>query len=73
MPENASETTVKTIETIWNAAKQLDADLCCISWNGFNVAGDRKSIDEVRRLMYLQERLRWFEQHHQECVRAKAT
>ena len=25
---------------------------CCISWNGFNVSGDRKSIDEVRAAIH---------------------
>jgi len=47
-------------------AKQLD--ISSLSWNGFNVAGDRKSIDEVRRLMGVEDRLRWFERHHRECA-----
>jgi hypothetical protein len=56
------------VKAIWEAAKALDADLSCLSWNGFNIAGDRKSIDEVQRLMHLEERLAWFERHHKECT-----
>lgn len=46
---------------IWEAAEQLDTNICGISWNGFNVAGDNKSVEEVKRLMHLQDRLAWFE------------
>jgi hypothetical protein len=54
-------------EAVWEAAKMLHTEFIGISWNGFHVAGDKKSIDEVRRLMHLEERLRWFERHHKEC------
>jgi len=43
-------------QAVWDAAKALDTDLSGMSWNGFNVAGDRKSIDEVRRLMNAEDR-----------------
>jgi hypothetical protein len=60
-------TSFKGWEAMWEAAKLLDQELSGLSWNGFNLAGDRKSIDEVRRLMHLEERLRWFEEHYKEC------
>jgi hypothetical protein len=55
------------MDAIWDAAKRLDTDISGLSWNGFNVAGDRKSIDEVCRLMHCESRLQWFEKHQQEC------
>lgn len=42
----------KGIIAIYEAAKKLDSDVVCMSWNGFNLAGDRKSLDEVVRLQY---------------------
>jgi hypothetical protein len=32
-----------------------------ISWSGFNLLGDEKSIAEVKRLMHRDERCAWFE------------
>ncbi len=55
-------------QAIWEAAKQLDTDLSGLSWNGFNIAGDRKSIEEVQRLMHLEERLQWFEKGYIELT-----
>ncbi len=43
-------------QAVWDAAKALDTDLSGMSWNGFNIAGDKASIDEVRRLMNLADR-----------------
>ncbi len=45
---------------------EIEGDLCAISWNGFNIYGDEKSRDEVRRLMHLESRLQWFEREYQE-------
>ncbi len=43
-------------QAVWGAAKTLDTDLSGVSWNGFAVAGDEKSIAEVRRLMHVNDR-----------------
>jgi len=43
-------------QAVWDAAKALDTDLSGMSWNGFAIAGDAASIDEVRRLMYAEDR-----------------
>ena len=51
-------------EAVWEAAKRLDVHLSGLSWNGFNVAGDTKSMTEVRRLMDLEDRLKWFEREY---------
>lgn len=48
-------------QAIWDAAKVLDTDLSGMSWSGFNIAGDSKSIDEVRRLMNAEDRCRSLE------------
>jgi hypothetical protein len=45
------------ITAIYEVAKLMDADLSMTSWSGFNIAGDRKSIDEVRRLMHAAARV----------------
>lgn len=60
----ADDAKVTSIAAIWEAAKKLNAEISGVSWGGFNVAGDRKSIDEVRRLMHLEDRLRWFEREY---------
>lgn len=41
-----------------------------LSWGGFNLRGDRKSIDEVRRLMNCAERLSQLEPYLQEQIKA---
>ncbi len=55
-------------EAIWEAAKILDSEISGLSWSGFNIAGDRKSIDEVRRLMNQEDRLKWFELHYKSLI-----
>ncbi len=55
-------------EAIWEAAKILDSEISGLSWNGFNIAGDRKSIDEVRRLMNQEDKLKWFKLHYKSLV-----
>lgn len=42
---------IPPIAAVFAAAKELNADAAFMSWNGFNIAGDRASIDEVSRLM----------------------
>lgn len=32
-----------------------------LSWDGYTVSGDRRSIDEVKRLLHCADRLKWFE------------
>lgn len=41
-----------------------------LSWNGFNLQGDIRSIAEVRRLFNVEERLRWFEFAYRELLDA---
>ncbi len=55
-------------EAIWEAAKILDSEISGLSWSGFNIAGDRKSLDEVRRLMNQEDRLKWFELHYKSLI-----
>ena len=49
-----SETTgnPKGIRAIYEAARLLDADLAVVSWNGFNLAGDAASTNELKRLIH---------------------
>ena len=42
---------------VYQAARELDASITGLSWGGFNVFGDQKSIKEVERIMYLESRL----------------
>lgn len=42
-----------------------------LSWGGFNLSGNMKSIGEVRRLLNQEERLRWFECAYRELLDAK--
>jgi len=37
-----------------------------LSWNGFNVYGDSKTVKEVHRLLYLADRLAFFEKEIKE-------
>jgi hypothetical protein len=43
----------KTISTVYDVAKDMGANLSALSWNGFNLFGDKKSIDELERLLTL--------------------
>jgi hypothetical protein len=42
-----------------------------VSWGGFNVYGDEKSIRKVRRLIEMEARLRWFEREYNRLVNEK--
>ncbi len=64
-------------QAVWDAAKALDTDLSGLSWNGFNIAGDKKSVDEVKRLMNLEDRARALDnvvlserEEHYKCLNA---
>lgn len=59
---------VKTAILVYEAAKKLDAEISAMSWNGFNLFGDKKSINELERLMYCEVRLKWFEREYQALV-----
>lgn len=58
--------TDKGISAIYAAAKQLDASLTAMSWSGFNIVGDRKSIDEVSRLMFEEVRFKAYRKRVEE-------
>jgi len=45
--------------------------VCGISWGGFNLSGDSKSIREVRRLLLQQERLAYFEEQYRSLLSAE--
>lgn len=49
--------TDKNVSLVFDAAKELGAELSAVSWNGFNLFGDRKSIDELKRLMHTEARV----------------
>ena len=44
------------VMAVYDAAKKAGVELSAISWNGFNLFGDKKSIDEVERLMNMEAR-----------------
>lgn len=54
-----SEST-EVISALYQCAKEKNVEVSGMSWSGFNLLGDRKSIDEVRRLMYEEERFKAF-------------
>lgn len=41
-----------TIAKIHNSLSKENIEYSAISWNGFNIVGDEKSIKEVKRLMH---------------------
>lgn len=41
-----------------------------LSWGGFNLSGDARSIGEVRRLLNQEDRLRWFEAEYRRLLDA---
>lgn len=45
------------MSAVFAAAAKLNADITGLSWSGFGIAGDDKSISEVRRLMNFEERV----------------
>jgi hypothetical protein len=49
---------VAVITALWECAKEKDVEVSGMSWSGFNLLGDRASIDEVRRLMHEEERFK---------------
>lgn len=51
-------------EAIWEAAKQLDSDLSCMSWDGYTVCGSHDSCEAVRHLIHQADRLTWFEKEY---------
>jgi len=42
---------------VFQAAKELNAEISGMSWNGFNLFGDRRSIRELERLMNCEARM----------------
>ena len=52
----------EVIRTLYDCAHEKNVEVSALSWNGFNIMGDRKSIDEVHRLMYAESRLIALEQ-----------
>lgn len=47
---SAPETTDDMHRRLWDAATATGLEFAALSWGGFNIIGDRQSIDEVRRL-----------------------
>lgn len=45
------------VNAVYDAARALGAELTAMSWNGFNLFGDKKSIDELQRLMTMEARV----------------
>lgn len=66
-----TETTEQTkgIRAIYEAARQLDADLAVVSWNGFNLAGDAASTNELKRLIHQGQ---WMEGTRKEIAELRA-
>lgn len=44
----------------------MDYVTALLSWNGFNVYGDSKTVKEVSRLLHLADRLAYFEKEIKE-------
>lgn len=40
------------------ALRAADLSYSALSWNGFNLVGDRASIDEVKRLIHVEGRMK---------------
>lgn len=45
-------------QAIFDAARSINADVSMLSWGGFNIAGDRKSIQEVAALTSIESMCR---------------
>lgn len=48
-----SEHALRGPTAVFEAAKRLDSDISGMSWGGFNLFGDRRSIRELERLLTL--------------------
>lgn len=44
-------TAAKGASAVFEASRAIDAEITGLSWGGFNLFGDRKSIRELERLM----------------------
>lgn len=49
------------VSKIWDIAKKLDMEYSAMSWGGFDLLGDRKSINEVSRLQHCEDRMKALE------------
>lgn len=54
--------TTDVVRILVDIAREQNADVSFISWSGFNLAGDRKSVGEVERLISCESRLLDLEQ-----------
>jgi hypothetical protein len=50
------------IYSLYRIAHEQNFGVSALSWNGFNLMGDRRSIDEVRRLMFCEARMKALEE-----------
>jgi hypothetical protein len=48
---------LNVIRGLYDIAHERNLEVSSISWNGFNVMGDKKSIEEVQRLMFCERRM----------------
>lgn len=61
-PKRIASARMDTIAEIWAIAKERQSKISGMSWGGFNLIGDRKSIDEVRRLLTCESRMKALEE-----------
>jgi hypothetical protein len=45
-----------TLHAVWSAAREKDVPIAGLSWSGFNLIGDAKSVGEVYRLLSVEAR-----------------
>jgi hypothetical protein len=55
-----------TINAFWDAIADHDIECSGISWAGFNLFGDHKSINEVQRLLNVEARFKAYDQRVEE-------
>jgi hypothetical protein len=50
------------IRELYRIAHEQNMEVSALSWNGFNLMGDRRSIEEVQRLMSCEARMKALEE-----------
>ena len=66
-PKSASMPDTAVISALFAIAKEQNVPVSAVSWGGFNLMGDRASINEVHRLMTCEARLQSLEREAQDA------
>jgi hypothetical protein len=64
---------MENVMLVYEAAKEMGAELSALSWGGFNLFGDDKSIKELQRLMHAESRMKALQQRLDEMQKMNDT